>query len=93
MADAIFLSLLQVKGLFPGDLKEQVQVLGTKADKASYFLNTIKRYLDAGYTSPFMKLLLVMSDEVDMKNGPLKQLASEIKQELSLTISQNFTGL
>ena len=57
MKDAYFTSDLTSKGLFPGDLKEEVSEQGTRANRAKYF---IERTAEIGDSDSFPKLLAAM---------------------------------
>ena len=96
MDDVIFLGLLREKNLLPGNLNDEIQAEKTSADKATLFLDkAIDRAIGISEFEPLNKLLTVMSDEVHLKNGSLKQLAYEIKQRLdkeSSLIPMNSAG-
>ena len=97
MDDVIFLGLLREKNLLPGNLNDELQLAErTKAQKATLFLDkVIDRAIGIGEFEPLNKLLTVMSDEVHLKNGSLKQLANEVKQRLdkeSSLIPMNSAG-
>ena len=96
MDDVIFLGLLREKNLLPGNLNDEIQAEKTSADKAALFLDkVIDRAIGIGEFEPLNKLLTVMSDEVHLKNGSLKQLANEVKQRLdkeSSLIPMNSAG-
>ena len=84
MDDTIFSGLLREQNLLPGDLKEQVKTMGTRAGKAELFLErVIESPLNVGNCEPFNSLLTVMSDEQYNNNDALKQLATTIKQALA----------
>jgi len=74
MKDAFFTSDLASKGLFPGDLEEDISEQGTRANRAKYF---IKRIAEIGNTDSFLKLLAAMEEY----SSGLKELADEIKAE------------
>ena len=83
MHDAIFLELLNHQNLFSGDLKEQVLARDTRMEKAVWFLdNAIEHSLNINNLNPLCKLLTAMADEMYLKNNSLKQLATQIEQEL-----------
>ena len=83
MGDVLFLELLKHQNLLPGDLKQQVQTKATRMEKAVWFLdNAIEHSLNIDNFEPLCKLLTVMADEMCLKNIALKQLATEIQQEL-----------
>ena len=83
MDDVVLLELLKGQNLFSGDLREQVQARATTMEKAAWFLDVaIDRPLHIDNFEPLCKLLTVMSDEVHLNNDSLKQLATEIKQEV-----------
>ena len=83
MGDVLFLELLKHQNLLPGDLKQQVQTKATRMEKAVWFLdNAIEHSLNIDNFEPLCKLLNVMADEMYLKNNTLKQLATEIEQEL-----------
>jgi len=79
--DAIFSAKLNGKGLYSGDLENEVNAKVTDAKGTTLFLNkAIKPYLNNKKDdNPFWKLLSVM-DEFDSQ--PLKNLAKQITQEL-----------
>ena len=64
MHDAVFRAKLFEKGLLPGDSKERVESLATKADKATFFLdNMIKPSVQiSNIGDSFKRLLDVMED-------------------------------
>ena len=83
MNDTIFLGLLRRQDLFPGDLEEQVQIRGTKAEKTGWFLrHAIEPSLDIDIMEPLHKLLTVMSDDEYLKSKPLRELAAKVQQKL-----------
>ena len=83
MHDAVFLELLKHQNLFSGDLKEQVLARHTRMEKAVWFLdNAIEHSLNIDNLNPLCKLLTAMADEMYLKNSSLKQLATQIEQEL-----------
>ena len=83
MHDAVFLELLKHQNLFPADLKEQVLARDTRMEKAVWFLdNAIEHSLNIDNFNPLCKLLTAMADEIYLKNDSLKQLATEIEQQL-----------
>ena len=83
MLDAVFLELLKHQNLFSGDLKEQVLARDTRMEKAVWFLdNAIEHSLNIDNFNPLCKLLTAMADEMYLKNDSLKQLATQIEQEL-----------
>jgi len=76
MQDVIFIAKLSGKGLFHGNLKEEVRKRSSSAEAADHFLNeTIEKDLKVGKDESFKKLLLVMEEFSD----PLKSLAAEIR--------------
>lgn len=84
MDDAIFSGLLREQNLLPGDLKEEVNAMHTRARKAEWFLDkAIESPLQVGNCEPFNSLLTVMSDEKYNNNDTLKHLATAIKQALA----------
>ena len=83
MHDTVFLELLKHQNLFSGDLKEQVLARDTRMEKAVWFLdNAIEHSLNIDNLNPLCKLLSAMADEMYLKNDSLKQLATQIEQEL-----------
>ena len=97
MDDVIFLALLRQQNLLPGNLNDQVQLAEkTSTQKAVLFLDkVVNASIDIGEFEPLNKLLMVMSDEVYLKNDSLKQLANKIKEELdkeSSLVPTNRTG-
>ena len=83
MNDALFLEELKSQSLLPGDLNEEIQARNTTAKKSAYFLdNVIDRSLSINNFEFLYKLLIVMSDEKYIKNDLLKQLSTEIQEEL-----------
>ena len=83
MNDILFLELLKVQNLLPGDLQEQIQSKSTTAEKSAWFLDhVIEPSLNIDNVALLYKLLSVMSDEIDLKSDLLKQLAAEIAQKL-----------
>ena len=96
MNDAIFLEKLKSQNLLPGDLIEEIQAKDTTAKKNACFLdNVIDRSLSINNFEFLYKLLIVMSDEKDIKNDLLRQLSVEIQQELhkeSSLITEKSTG-
>ena len=96
MDDVIFLALLRLQKLLPGNLGDEIQAERTKAQKAALFLDkVVNPLIDIGEFAPLSKLLTVMSDEVYLKNDSLKQLANKMKEELekeSSLILMNRTG-
>ena len=84
MDDTIFSALLRAQNLLPGDLKEEVQRMPTRARKAELFLDrAIEIPLRIDNCEPFNNLLAVMSDEGHNNNDSLKKLATTIKQALA----------
>ena len=83
MLDAVFLELLQLQNLFPGDLKEQVRARATRMEKAVWFLeNAIEHPLNIDNFEPLCKLLTVMADDMYLKHDAVKHLATKIEQEI-----------
>ena len=83
MHDAVFLELLKHQNLFSGDLIEQVLARDTRMEKVVWFLdNAIEHSLNIDNLNPLCKLLTAMADEMYLKNNSLKQLATQIEQEL-----------
>ena len=83
MNDTLFLEKLKSQNLLPGDLNEEVQAKDTTAKKAACFLdNVIDRSLSIDNFELLHKLLIVMSDEEDINNDLLKQLSSQMQEEL-----------
>ena len=88
MNDSIFIGLLRKQDLFPGDLEEQVQIRGTKAEKTDWFLNhAIERSLCVNIMKPLHNLLTVMSDNQYLNNKSLSELAAKVKQQLDIESS------
>ena len=84
MDDAIFTALLRAQYLLPGDLKEEVQKMPTRVQKAELFLDrAIEPPLNIGNSEPFNVLLAVMNDKNYNDNDALKHLATTIKQALT----------
>ena len=80
----IFSGLLREKNLLPVDLREQVQVKTTRAEKNELFLvKVIEPSLAIGDNKPLNDLFTVMSDEEYVNNNALKRLATEIKEKLN----------
>ena len=75
MKDAIFSASLASRGLFPGDLKEEVNEQGTEAQRARLF---IERTAKTGKTDSFQKLLAAM----EKYGSALKDLAQEIRSKI-----------
>ena len=86
MDDVIFLALLRQQNLLPGNLIDQLQVQlaeKTSAQRAALFLDkVVNTSIDIGEFEPLNKLLMVMSNEVYLKNNLMKQLANKMKEEL-----------
>ena len=83
MNDILFLELLKVQNLLPGDLQEQIQSKATKAERTAWFLDhAIEPSLNIDEVAPLCKLLSVMSDDTDLKSDLLKKLAAQIAQKL-----------
>lgn len=81
--DVVFLGLLMQQNLFSGNLKEQVQAKATRKESSACFLEgAIECPLNIDDFEPLCKLLIIMTDEIHLKNDTLKQLAIKIKQEL-----------
>ena len=84
MNDTLFLEKLKSHSLLPGDLNEEVQAKDTTAKKTACFLdNVIDRSLSIDNFELLHKLLIVMSDEEDINNDLLKQLSSQMQEELA----------
>ena len=83
MNDIVFLKLLSIQNLLPGDLQEQIQSKATMAERTAWFLDhAIEPSLNIDKVASLCKLLTVMNDDTDLKSDLLKQLAAEITQEL-----------
>jgi len=72
MKDAYFTADLQSRGLFPGDLKEEVSGLSTRAQQVNYFL---EKTAETGNADSFLQLLAAM----ETFSPSLKDLAQKIK--------------
>jgi len=81
MDDDDFVAALETEGCFSGDQKAVMKSKATEKGKASYFLdNIIDRSVDMN-----LKRLLKVMEEFDKKiDGPMNQLASEIKKAMEL---------
>ena len=80
MNDSLFLAQLFSCGLFHGDLKNQIKVEKTSADKATCFLDhVIGPSISVGNSTNFHKLLNIMEES---ENDRLQVLAEEIKTTL-----------
>ena len=77
MNDAMFRGKLYSAGLFPNNLREEVQSKTTAAEKVEYFLH----YGIKNNTESFNKLLTIMKDYTD---DNLKKLAEMINRETGL---------
>ena len=81
MNDSLFTAELFSNDLLPGNLKEHVESLPTKSEKASYFLDhVIKPSVTSDDGSSFDKLLNVMEDS---DHQGVKELAKLIRTSLS----------
>ena len=90
MDDAIFIAKLYSLNLLPGDLKEYIASLTTKADKATHFLDhVIKPSVMIGDGCCFNKLLNMMEDN---EYQGVKKLAQLIKVRISEDRSNNYHG-
>jgi len=79
MRDVKFLAKLTVRGLLPGDLKDQVKDKSSLAEAADHFLdNSIKRDLNNGEDESLLKLLSAMEEF----SSRLRTLAGEIRDQL-----------
>ena len=77
MNDALFIAKLYSCDLLPDDIKEYVQSLPTRANKAMYFLDhVIKPSVTTGVGSSFDQLLNVMEDS---EHQGVKELAKLIR--------------
>jgi len=77
MKDVIFLAKLNSRGLFPGNLKDQVKEKSSSAVAADHFLDcSIKIDLKINKDGSFISLLSAMEEY----SNQLKSLAKEIKQ-------------
>jgi len=81
MDDAVFKSLLIKNNLFSGNQKATLMAQPTRAEKASYFLNSIIEHHIEAY---FEILLNVMEAFGDPTTTP----AQEIKKKMGLKICQ-----
>ena len=80
MNDALFIAKLYSCDLLPDDIKEYVQSLPTRANKAMYFLDhVIKPSVTTGVGSSFDQLLNVMEDS---EHQGVKELAKLIRTNL-----------
>ena len=82
MTDATFMARLTPAGFFSGDLKAQINVERTPAEKATKFLEgAITPYMqeDGADVRELLKLLNAM----DKHGGIVKRLADNIKADLS----------
>ena len=84
MNDAVFTANLYSNDLLPGDLKNDIELISTKAQKATKFLDSvIKPTIDSDDGTRFGVLLEVMKDDED---DSVKRLADTILS----TIKQGF---
>ena len=72
MKDAYFTADLASRGLFTGNLKEEVNEQGTRAQRAKFF---IEKTAETGNTESFLQLLGAM----EKYSSALKDLAQNIK--------------
>ena len=88
MNDALFIAKLYPCDLLPDDIKEYLQSLPTRANKAMYFLDhVIKPSVTTGIGSSFDELLNVMEDGMedgmeDSEHQGVKELAKLIRTSL-----------
>ena len=78
MDDTTFTATLFTKGLLPGNLKEDISV-GTRAEKATKFIDSISGDFDIDSTTSFEALIDLMS-KTDFHT--LRKLSKDIKSEL-----------
>ena len=84
MNDVMFVAKLYSNNLLPGDLKNVIELLSTKAQKADKFLDSVvKPTIDSDDGTRFGILLEVMKDDED---DNVKRLANTIL----CTIKQGF---
>ena len=85
MQDVIFLTALDSRGLFPGDLKDQVKAKAatSSAQAAYHFLNIkIEKDLKIGNNESLFKLLSAMEEFSE----ELRTLAQDIKRIINDTV-------
>jgi len=82
MKDVIFIAHLNSKGLFHGNLKDEVREKNSAADAAEHFLhNTVEKDLKIGSNESFIKLLSAMTE---FDSDAVKSLAEDIKYKLGI---------
>ena len=94
MDEVVFLGLLREQNLLSANLNEQIQARSTRTEMVELFLKkTIEYFLSIDDCEPFNNLLTVMSDEMQLNNDPLKQLAIKICQEIDKETSLSSINL
>ena len=81
MSKPLFIAELYAKDFLPGDTKEAIAAIETRAKKATFFLNNIITpvFMDDGSNPIFSKLLNLM---INTDNDALTSLAKEIKGKI-----------
>jgi len=76
MDDILFTAELFSKGLLPGDTKEMVKSLPTRASKAAHFLDNVIKPVNTDCSFKILLDIMEISDNI-----AVKELASQVRQK------------